>query len=155
MARSKTIDKIVPESEMFMATWYRSVVNMASADGWARMALVALALAIVLLLIYLFTSPVWLRKVGFFGGLLMLFLLLLSNVFAWQQMRQSADRSGAIIFESAVPVKSTPTPGGTDLFILHEGTRVNIIDATMSDWREIRVPDGKQGWVETKQIEVI
>lgn len=155
MARSKTIDKIVPESEMFIATWYRSLVNMNSADGWGRTALIALALAIVLLLIYLFTDPLWLRKVGFFGGLAMLVVLMLSNVFAWQQLRQAENRSGAIIFESAVPVKSTPTNNGTDLFILHEGTRVDIIDETMSDWREIRVPDGKQGWVETKQIEVI
>ena len=155
MARSKTVDKIVPESEMFFSTWYRSVVNMASADGWARTALVSLALAIVLLLIYLFTNPLWLRKVGFFGGLLMLVVLLLSNVFAWQQLKQADNRSGAIIFESAVPVKSTPTVGGTDLFILHEGTRVDIIDNTMADWKEIRVPDGKQGWVEAKQIEVI
>ena len=54
-----------------------------------------------------------------------------------------------------MPVKSTPTAGGTDLFILHEGTRVDIIDNTMADWKEIRVPDGKQGWVEAKQIEVI
>ncbi len=155
MARSKTVDKIVPESEMFFVTWYRSVVNMTSADGWGRTALVALALAIVLLLIYLFTNPLWLRKLGFFGGLAMLVLLLVSNIFAWQQMRQAENRSGAIIFESAVPVKSTPTNNGTDLFILHEGTRVDIIDQTMNDWREIRVPDGKQGWVETKQIEVI
>ena len=140
---------------MIIATWYRSLVNMNSADGWGRTALIALALAIVLLLIYLFTDPLWLRKVGFFGGLAMLVVLMLSNVFAWQQLRQAENRSGAIIFESAVPVKSTPTNNGTDLFILHEGTRVDIIDETMSDWREIRVPDGKQGWVETKQIEVI
>jgi len=155
MARSKTIDKIVPESEMFIATWYRTVVNMASADGWARVALVALALAIALFLIYLFTDPIWLRKLGFFGGLILLVFLVLCNVFAWQQYRQTSLHTGAIIFESAVPVKSTPTADGTDLFILHEGTRVDIIDDTMTDWKEIRVPDGKQGWVQLKQIEVI
>ena len=155
MARSKTVDKIVPESEMFFVTWYRSLVNMASADGWARLALIAMALAIVLLLVYLFTSPVWLRKVGFFGGLVMLLCLVLSHLFAWQQMRQSGLRSGAIVVQSAVPVKSTPVDNGTDLFILHDGTRVDIIDDSMIDWKEIRVPDGKQGWVETSQIEVI
>jgi SH3-like domain-containing protein len=54
-----------------------------------------------------------------------------------------------------VTVKSTPAQNGTDLFILHEGTKVTIIDDTMDGWREVRVPDGKQGWVETSQIEVI
>ena len=61
----------------------------------------------------------------------------------------------SIIMHSAVPVKSTPSANGTDLFILHEGTRVNIIDDTMRGWREIRVADGKSGWVELKDIEVI
>jgi SH3-like domain-containing protein len=52
-------------------------------------------------------------------------------------------------------VKSTPSQGGTDLFILHEGTKVRVLDNSIGDWCEVSVPDGKQGWVETKQIEVI
>ena len=57
--------------------------------------------------------------------------------------------------QGAVPVKSTPAKDGTDLFILHEGTKVSITDDSMSGWKEIRVPDGKEGWIETSQIEVI
>lgn len=155
MARSKTIDKVVPESEMFFVTWYRSVVNLASVDGWARCALCSLALAIVLALLYLFASRIALRKVGFFGACAMLLLFVLSNLFAQAQKNQQADRRGAIIIRSSVPVKSTPAKNGTDLFLLHEGTKVVITDMTMQEWREIRVGDGKQGWVETSQIEVI
>jgi SH3-like domain-containing protein len=57
--------------------------------------------------------------------------------------------------ESAVSVKSTPAKNGTDLFILHEGTKVTIVDGSMREWKEVRVADGKQGWLETKQIELI
>jgi SH3-like domain-containing protein len=57
--------------------------------------------------------------------------------------------------ESAVSVKSTPAKNGTDLFILHEGTKVVIVDNSMREWKEVRVADGKQGWVETKSIEDI
>jgi len=64
-------------------------------------------------------------------------------------------RSGAIIIRSAVNVKSTPASNGTDLFILHEGTKVTITDASMKEWREIRVADGKEGWLQTKDIEII
>ena len=71
MARSKTIDKITPESEMFFVTWYRSLVNLMSVDAWARTALIALAIAIILALAYLFSDRIWLRKVGFFGALLL------------------------------------------------------------------------------------
>ena len=155
MARSKTIDKITPESEMFFVTWYRSMVNVQSVDSWARTALIALFVAIALALLYLFANPVWLRKVGFFGGSLLLLVFLISNLFAWQQKRNLTHRSGAIIIKSAVNVKSTPSKNGTDLFILHEGTKVTITDATMKEWKEIRVDDGKEGWLETSEIEII
>ena len=155
IAQSKTIDKIAPESEMFFVTWYRSLVNMRSVDGWARMAVVTLLLAVVLLLLYLFSRPLWLRKLGFFGGLVMVVGFVLSNIFAWQQKQEADHHRGAIILESAVSVKSTPSASGTDLFILHEGTKVSVTDNTMKEWREVRVADGKQGWVMASQIEMI
>ena len=155
MARSKTIDKITPESEMFFVTWYRSLVNLQSVDAWARLALIALVVAIILALAYLFADAVWLRKLGFFGGAFFVLVFLVSNLFAWQQKRALVHRTGAIVIKSAVNVKSTPSKNGTDLFILHEGTKVNITDGTMKGWKEIRVADGKEGWVETSEIEVI
>ena len=85
----------------------------------------------------------------------MLAVFLVSNLFAWQQKRELTHRSGAIIIQSAVTVRSTPAKTGTELYILHEGTKVTVTDASMKEWREIRVADGKQGWVETKEIEVI
>ncbi len=155
MAQSKTIDKIVPESEAFFVTWYHSLVNMASVDGWAVIALVSLAFAVVLALLYLFSNPVWMRKIGFFGAFITLVIFLIANILAWQQKDTMLHRKGAIIMESAITVKSTPAKNGTDLFILHEGTKVTIVDDSMRDWKEVRLADGKQGWLETKQIETI
>lgn len=155
MARSKTIDKITPESEMFFVTWYHALVNIMSVDGWARTALVSFALAIVLALAYLFSARIWVRKVGFFGGLAFIAVFILANLFAYQQRQELVNRTGAIIISSAVPLKSTPSKSGTDLFILHEGTKVEITDGTMRGWKEIRVADGKEGWIETSKIEII
>jgi tetratricopeptide (TPR) repeat protein len=155
LARSKTIDKITPEQEMFFVTWYRSLVNLASVDGWARTALLALALAIVLVLIYLFSERIWLRKVGFFGAMALIVLFVISNVFAHQQKELLMNRSGAIVISSAVTVKSTPAKQGADLFILHEGTKVTITDSSMKEWKEIRLADGKEGWIESDKIELI
>ena len=155
IARSKTIDKIVPESEMFFVTWYRSLVNIMSVDGWGRMALVSLALVIVLFLVYLFSARVWMQKVGFFGGGALLVVFVLSNIFAWQQSQNLLYRKGAIVVAPSVTVKSTPAQNGTDLFILHEGTKVVITDGSMKDWREIRLADGKKGWLESNKIELI
>lgn len=155
IANSKTIDKIVPESEMFFFTWYRSLVNLMSVDGWARMSLISLTLVIVLLLIYLFSDRLWLRKTGFFGGIILLIVFLFSNLFAWQQKQNLLYRKGAIVTVSSAAVKSTPAHNGTDLFVLHEGTKVTITDGSMKGWKEIRIADGKEGWIETKKLEEI
>lgn len=155
MARSKTIDKIVPESEMFFVTWYRSVVNTMSVDGWASCALISIALSIALFLVYLFASQLWLRKTGFFGALLLMVVFALSNVFAWQQKQALTGRRGAIVMSASAPVKSTPAGNGTDLFILHEGTKVEITDATMRQWFKVRLADGKEGWIAAKDVENI
>ena len=140
---------------MFFVTWYRALINMMSVDGWARTALIALALTIILFLVYLFSERLWLRKVGFFGGAVLLLLFLVANIFAWQQKQDLLNRKGAIIFAPAVTVKSTPATNGTDLFILHEGTKVEITDGSMKEWKEIRIADGKEGWIESKHIRVI
>ena len=155
IARAKTIDKIVPESEMFFFTWYRSLVSLMSVDAWAWTALIALALLIVLLLVYLFSDRIWLRKIGFFGGFVLLILFALSNLFAWQQKQDLLFRKGAIVISPSVTVKSTPAKNGTDLFILHEGTKVSITDGTMKGWMGIRIADGKEGWIESNMIEEI
>ncbi len=155
LAQSKTIDKIVPESEMFFITWYHSLVNLMSVDGWARTAIISLALVIILSLLYLFSERIWLRKIGFFGGFVLLLLFVLSNIFAWQQKQNLLFRKGAIVVAPSVTVKSTPAKNGTDLFILHEGTKVNITDGSMKGWKEIRLADGKEGWIESNKIETI
>lgn len=155
MARTKLIDKITPVSEMFFVTWYRSLVNLNDIDGWARIAVVSIILALILALVYLFASLIALRKVGFIGAIAFIALFLLSNLFAFQQKRILSNRSGAIIISPSVTVKKTPAASASDQCVLHEGTRVDIIDDTMADWKEIRIADGNEGWVETKQIEKI
>jgi tetratricopeptide (TPR) repeat protein len=154
-ARSKTIDKITPESEMFFVTWYRALVNYTSVDCWATVAIVSIALALIQMLVYLFATQLALRKVGFFGALLFLLLFAGSNLFAYQQKSTLENRNGAIVIAPSVNVKKTPDMNGSDDFVLHEGTRVSVTDRSMKQWRGIRLDDGREGWLLTNQIEDI
>ena len=154
-ARSKTIDKITPQSEMFFVTWYKSLVNFTSVDNWAKTGILSIVMALLLVLLYLFGPQLMLRKIGFFGGLAFFVIFLLSNLFAFQQKQALDNRTGAIIISPSVNIKKTPAKNSADQFVLHEGTRVDIIDKGMTDWRCIRVGDGREGWIETKAIEEI
>ncbi len=65
------------------------------------------------------------------------------------------NRQTAIIMSPSVTAKSTPDAGGTDLFILHEGHKILVKDATMKDWCEIQLEDGSIGWIPRDVIEII
>ena len=154
-ARSKTIDKITPETEMFFVTWYHSLVNFTSVDRWANTAIVSIVMALLLILVFLFAPQMWARKSGFYGSATFLLLFAFANLFAFQQKHELETKQGAIVIAPTVNVKKTPAASGTDVFVIHEGTRVDITDRGMKQWRGIKLADGREGWLKTSQIEEI
>ncbi len=155
MARSKTIDKIAPKPRMFFISWYYSLVNLAGVDTWARVGVISIALALILVLFYLFASRMFLRKLGFYGAIILIVIFLLSNIFAYEQKVKLTHRSGAIVMTPSVTLKKTPVSTGEDALIIHEGSRVDIIDDSMKDWKLVKLLDGRQGWIKTSEIERI
>ena len=154
-ARMKTIDKIAPQGEMFFVTWYHSLVNMASVDQWAILAVISVIVALGFVLLYLFAPRIILRKIGFYGASVLIVLFIFCNLFAYQQKQNIENRVGAIVIASSVTVKDTPSVTSKDNFVLHEGTRVDMTDKSMKGWRGIKLSDGREGWLQTSQIEEI
>lgn len=155
MARARTVDKVVPASEMFFVTVYRSMVLLMSIEGWARMAVVMFVLMFCGVAVYLFAPRLRAKQLGFGLAVVALLIGLFSHIAAVQQRQHIEHRDSAVIMAPSVVVKSTPSQSGTDLFILHEGTHVNIIDDTMREWLEIRMSDGKEGWLRRSELEII
>ncbi len=155
MARAKAIDKVEETPEIFFVSWTKSLINMQSADNWGVCAIVFFIILIVAAYFFIFSKNVMIKKIGFFSGLLCICIVVLANVFAAQQKRSLVDRSSAIIMQPSVTVRSTPSESGTGLFVLHEGRKVDVKDNSMIGWKEIRLEDGKVGWVPAAAIEVI
>lgn len=155
MARSKTIDKITPKSEMFFVTWYKSLVNLASVDQWASVAIISIIVALIAILCYLFASKLMLRKVGFYGAVVFVLIFIFSNVFAYEQKQILTNRTGAIVIAPSAGLKKTPVANSESNVIVHEGSRVEIIDDTMADWKLVELEDGREGWILKSQIERI
>lgn len=155
MARAKAVDKVEEVPEIFFVSWTKSLINTQSADSWAICGIVFFVLLIVAAYFYIFSRKVVIKKIGFFGGLVCLCVVILANVFAAQQKRHLLERNSAIIMQPSVTVRSTPSDSGTSLFVLHEGRKVDLKDNSMKGWKEIRLEDGKVGWVPAAAIEVI
>ena len=155
MARAKTVDKVVPASEMFFVSLYRQLVLSMSIQGWAVLAVTMFILMLLAIAAYLFAPVLWAKKTGFTVAILALLVCIFANVAAVRQRHHIEHRTGAVIMAPSAVVKSTPSDSGTDLFILHEGTYVRLVDDTMRDWVEIHMTDGKQGWLPRTTLEVI
>lgn len=154
MARGRTVDKIEPIGDFFLVKWFKAVKNLGSVDSWARLGIVCFLLLIVCLVIFFFSRWIRLKKVGFYVGILMILLIIFANVFASHQKSELVNRSRAIVFVPTVTVKSSPDASGTDLFVLHEGTDVDV-KSTLGEWSEIVLEDGNVGWLPSADIETI
>ena len=155
LAQSKTVDKVTPMSEVFLVTWMKDLTNTMSEKGWAKMGIITFILMLLMLALYFFSKKIALKKVGFISAVCLLLVCIVANVFASTQKNEAQSHGTAIIMAPSVTVKSTPNEGGTDLFILHEGRKVNIKDNTMREWKEIQLEDGNAGWVPASVVEII
>lgn len=155
IARSKTIDKVVSVPDIFFVTWTKSLINCLSVDAWAKLGVAFFILLLVSFSLFFFSKQIVWKKSGFIVGIVFLIFVVLSNVFASEQKTELMNRNNAIILSPSVTVRSTPSESGTSLFVLHEGHKIEIKDNSMREWKEIRLEDGKVGWVPASAIEVI
>ncbi len=154
LARSKTVDKIESNGDFFIVYWFRSFLNTFNTDQWGRLAITSFVLLLAGLLTYFFVHRLSIRKAGFGIAVAMFFLTILFNIFAYLQRCQYLDKTHAIVMQTS-KIRSTPADAGTVIFSLHEGTKVKILDNTMRNWVQIRLSDGKTGWMPQKDIEMI
>jgi len=154
LARSKTLDKIESTDGFFLVYWFRSFLNSMNTDQWGRLSIGAFVLMLSGGLFYAFGRRLLLRKIGFFAAVMMFFFCLFFNIFAYLQRKQYLDNTHAVIMETC-RIKSSPAASGTVLFSLHEGTKVKILDNSMRDWVEIKLSDGKIGWMQKVDMEMI
>ncbi len=155
LARSKTIDRITPRHEMFFVSLFRSMTQMFSLGQWSVICISLFVLALLAFALFLYSSRNVLRQTGFYAAVVLMILVVLGNVCAYQQRRFAQERGSAIIVATSVTVRSTPSQSGNELFVLHEGTRVEIRDNSMKEWCEVQIADGKVGWLERRDMEII
>lgn len=151
IANLAIVDKIEPVPQSFIVRWWRSLRSMCSSDLWAWCSVAAFALLLVFAFMFFRSRRVGLRKLGFFMGLVFLAVFTLSVVFAAQLKQAAATQDQAIIMTPTVTAKSSPTETSVDLFVLHEGTKVTILQ-TSNGWNKIRIANGSIGWLEAEDM---
>lgn len=154
MANTHIVDKIDPVGRFFLSVWIDTMRSYLSSNTWAVIGIIAFFLFIGGCYLYLFTRSVPLKKIGFFGGIVVLLIAIMANCFAWGLNEKKEIRNEAIVFDATVSVKSSPAESGTDLFVLHEGTKVVVL-SKVGEWSEVKISDGNRGWLPSAAIEII
>lgn len=155
LARGKTVDKVVPPSEMFFVTWWRDLTHCMSMNTWTIMGITAFILMLIGILVYMFMPQLMVRKIGIYGAMVLLVVAVIANLAAVSQHLDQTHRNTAIILAPSVTVKSSPSETSTDLFLIHEGSKVEVLDSSMKEWKEVKFEEGKQGWIPVAALEII
>ncbi|MFI3305277.1 MAG: competence protein [Rikenellaceae bacterium] len=154
VVRSKTKDNIELMPRLFVVEWSEWLGSRLNCMQWSILSLIFLVIALGALLLYLLAEAMRLRRVGFWSMVVVSILFVVTTRHALVERDEILNPSAAVVMSSSVSVTSSPSRSSTELFILHEGTKVEVL-TNHETWSEIKIDDGNRGWVESQRIEKI
>ena len=154
IANARITDKVEIVPDLFYKRWWNSFVNFIDIDTAGFMLIGLLSLTLLATGIYLVSKWLIIRKFSFWTGLVLLFFFLTSLLAAREKEYLLQNHHEAIVFTPTVTVKSSPDMASTDLFVIHEGIKVVLLDQ-VGDWQEIRIANGSVGWLRASDLRMI
>lgn len=154
VAQQKVVDNIVQTPTFFVGRWIQLLMKLFSSNQWMFISFVLFLSGLGLAILFVFGKSMVLRKGAFYVGIAILIASMVALTFSGARKNQLVDHREAIVMIGVVTVKSSPDKSGTDLFQLHEGTKVSI-KSTLGDWVEIELENGNVGWMEVTNVEKI
>jgi tetratricopeptide (TPR) repeat protein len=150
LAQLRIVDKIEPIPELFLVEWWTEVTHLFSIDTYLWLCFTIFTLLILLIVIRLFYSRQLITRFIWITSFLLIFILIvtISVIYEFETTQFG------VILEEKISVVSEPDSEATEVFILHEGTKVKI-NRNLNEWLEISIPDGKTGWLQKTSLEMI
>ena len=141
LANLKIIDRIEDIPQLFYKKWWSSFISIFNTFSWQLISILIIWLALTIKILSQFTNY---KKEHFLS---ILYSLALISVFAtYSSYQRNITKKEAIIFTSSVVVNSAPTTNSTNLFSLHSGSKIEILD-TIGEWINIKIANGNSGWI--------
>ncbi|MBK7712080.1 MAG: tetratricopeptide repeat protein [Bacteroidales bacterium] len=154
IARTLIVDRFQEIPELFFVRWYNFVSLFLSSNQWARISIVSFILSLLFLSLYIYSLNYRHKVIGFWFAVSLFIISLGSFVLSSRNKYLVHDSHQAVITNPVISGKSSPDSSGTDLFVLHEGTKVSVEDE-VGEWLEIRLSDGNKGWVPLNSLNII
>ena len=149
--------------DSWFSNWVDQTVSRFSSNTWAIIAIITFLLFLAGVAVYMFMDNVLMRKIGFFGGAVLIVACILANLAAFHVYNKATAGNGAIIMPETVTLSKAPREPRDkeqEAFQLQQGTRVEIVDtitdsANGSKWLQVSTAGGHKAWLSAKDVEVI
>lgn len=151
IAKRLTLDRIEELPKTVLQKINENFLQKLTYNTWAIIVILLSFLASFLFLAYYFSYAPGKKRLFFTTSILSFLLVIISLIITYSQYNQSIKNIEAIIFSEEIEIKNAPTNDADEIFTLHEGTKVNILD-TVDDWNKIKLVDGKTGWMLSKNL---
>ena len=150
LTNNKLFSKIEFSKEFFVTKQIKNTVQAKSSKSWSMYMLFALWFGIILMCIYFFTTNKYAYRIGFIACL----SSFLFAYFTYTAYNNEHQQNFAIVTKENATIKSAPVNDITSNDTIQSGIKVEIIDND-KNWRKVKLPNGKTGWIEITQIDLI
>ena len=144
-------DKIEAVPELFIKKWWNNLSNIFSINTWAIITLILLGISFVCVFFYITANTRVLKKSMFLLGITAIIVTAISFSIAAKKYNYIKTNNEGIIIAPTITIKSSPSQSSVDLFVLHEGAKVKILDKT-EDWEKIKIANGSIGWLPSSTL---
>ncbi|WP_179333781.1 tetratricopeptide repeat protein [Winogradskyella costae] len=150
-AQNMTIDAIDTVPVVGFSRIINNIVNTFTTDAWAKIAVGGALLFVIIFLAYHFSYTSSKKRIAFVTSIVSLFVACFAVSMAFQKEGLNKKNNPAIVFAQESRVKTDPNAASEEVFRLHEGTKVQIVE-TYDDWNKIELSDNSTGWIPSKDI---
>ena len=149
-----TVDAIDTLPEVGFSRIFKNIVNTFSSDSWAKLAISGILVFVLFFLLYHFTSATSQKRVAFVISVLGFLVAVFSLVIAFQKNNLEIKNNPAIIFAQESRVKADPNNTSEEVFRLHEGTKVQVLES-YENWCKIEIADKTTGWIPSEDVKLL
>jgi len=154
LAKTKIVDKPQEIDLSFITKIWNNIKNKLTLTQWGILSITLFCIFFITVVFFLISKSIIYKKISFYSAIAIIILTIFSIIFTHQQYKTLNDSHFGIIMPPSVTIKASPDENSVNLFIVHEGTKIQITD-TLNEWLEIRLSDGKTGWLKANQIQKI
>jgi len=154
LANSRIADRVENVPEFFLKTWWNNILYLFNEKQWTRLNILTFALFLIFTIIFFISKKPSLKKLGFMTSLILLLLSFVIGIIGFRSYKIKTTHNTAILFTPTVNIKSAPDDNSSTIFILHQGTKLTLLDKS-GEWQKVKIANGSEGWLYTTDFEKI